>query len=237
MFEDSLVESSGRLAARHPWTTAISFVCQSIAISTLLLLSLLYTESLPTQRWINVLQAPPPAAAPVQTATPASARVNNNAAAITIPLEVPLHAAIVHDEAPAQSDIVGAGPEIPGAIRDGVPNSVLDVMKPAAPLPLKPAVQKVRVSSGVVQALLIQQVKPQYPTPARLARVEGPVVLQALIGKDGAVENLRVVSGHPLLVGAALDAVKQWRYKPYYLNAEPVEVETQIVVNFVLTQN
>jgi protein TonB len=62
-------------------------------------------------------------------------------------------------------------------------------------------------------------------------------VLQAVIGKDGTVQNLRVISGHPLLVGAAIDAVKQWHYKPYYLNAEPVEVETQIVVNFVLARN
>ena len=239
MFEDSLVESSGRLASRHPWTTAVSFICQSIAITALLLLSLLYTESLPTQRWINVLQAPlpPPAAAPVHTATANSARVNTDTSALTVPLEVPIHAAIVNDEGSVRSDSVAVGPIIPGAIPSGVSNTVLDAMKPAAPPPPEPAIQKVRVSSGAVQAMLLQQAKPQYPTPARLAHVEGSVVLQALIGKDGAVQNLRVSSGHPLLVGAAIDAVKQWRYRPYYLNGEPVEVETQIVVNFVLTQN
>lgn len=85
--------------------------------------------------------------------------------------------------------------------------------------------------------MLLHQVKPQYLAPAKLARIEGRVALQAVIGKDGTIENLHVISGHPLLVAAAIDAVKQWRYKPYFLNGEPVEVETQIVVNFVLTHD
>ena len=91
-----------------------------------------------------------------------------------------------------------------------------------------------RVSQGVSQGLLIHKVQPAYPPLARQARIQGTVVLQALIGKDGAIQNLHVVSGHPMLTGAALDAVKQWRYKPYFLNGEPVEVETTINVNFTL---
>ena len=89
--------------------------------------------------------------------------------------------------------------------------------------------QKVRVSSGVAQGLLIREVKPEYPSLARQARIQGSVILQALIGKDGSVQNLRVISGHPMLVQAAMEAVK-----PYYLNGEPVEVETQVNVNFTL---
>jgi periplasmic protein TonB len=240
MFEDSLIESSGRLAARHPWTTAVSFLCQSIAISALLLLSLLYTESLPSQHWINVLQAPPPppAAAPLRPVTSSAAmRISSSTDALTVPSEIPTHVAMIHDEAPATSDTVGVVGSIPNGVPNGISVSLLDAMKPTAPPPPRPALQKLRVSSGVAQGMLIQQVKPQYPAPARTARVEGRVLLQAVIGKDGSVQNLHVISGHPLLVGAAIDAVKQWRYKPYYLNAEPVEVETQIVVNFVLTQN
>ena len=84
------------------------------------------------------------------------------------------------------------------------------------------------------QGLLIHQVKPTYPPLAKQARIQGAVVLQAVIGKDGTIQNLRVVSGHPMLTPAAIDAVKQWRYKPYFLNGEPVEVETQITVNFTL---
>ncbi len=94
--------------------------------------------------------------------------------------------------------------------------------------------QRVRVSQGVSQGLLIHQVKPTYPPLARQARIQGTVVLQAVIGKDGNIQNLKVVSGHPMLAPAALEAVKQWKYKPYYLNGEPVEVDTTINVNFTL---
>ncbi len=82
---------------------------------------------------------------------------------------------------------------------------------------------------------LIYHVQPQYPTLARQARVQGTVVLRAVISRDGRIENLQVVSGHPLLVKSAEDAVSQWRYRPYYLNNEPVEVETQVTVNFTLS--
>jgi protein TonB len=81
---------------------------------------------------------------------------------------------------------------------------------------------------------LIYKPQPEYPPLARSARVEGQVVLAALISKDGTIENLRVLAGHPMLVRSALAAVTQWRYRPYILNNEPVEVETQITVNFSL---
>ncbi|MGH9578998.1 MAG: energy transducer TonB, partial [Terriglobales bacterium] len=96
------------------------------------------------------------------------------------------------------------------------------------------APSRVRVSQGVVQGNAISQPKPLYPQMARMARVQGSVVLQAVISKNGNIENLRVVSGHPMLTQSALDAVRQWRYRPYLLNGEPVEVETQITVNFNL---
>ena len=82
--------------------------------------------------------------------------------------------------------------------------------------------------------MLVHQVKPTYPPLARQARIQGMVVLQAAIGKDGNIQNLKVVSGHPMLAPAALEAVKQWKYKPYFLNGEPVEVDTTINVNFTL---
>jgi len=99
----------------------------------------------------------------------------------------------------------------------------------------KVAVQRVRVSQGVTQGMVIHKVQPTYPPLARTARVQGAVQLAAEIGKDGTVQNLHVLSGHPLLTQAALDAVKQWRYKPYILNGEPVIVDTQITVNFTLS--
>jgi periplasmic protein TonB len=80
--------------------------------------------------------------------------------------------------------------------------------------------------------MLIRKVIPEYPPIARNIRLEGAVVLQATISKSGAIENLRVVSGPPLLQQAAIDAVKQWQYRPYLLNGEPVEVETTVNVDF-----
>jgi len=84
---------------------------------------------------------------------------------------------------------------------------------------------------------LIHKVLPIYPSLARSARIQGQVVLQAVISKRGVIENLRVMSGHPMLAPAAIEAVRQWRYRPYVLNNEPVEVETQVTVNFSLPGN
>ena len=114
-----------------------------------------------------------------------------------------------------------------GVLGGIISNSPAVVPKAAAP-------QRVRVSQGVSQGLLVHQVKPNYPPLARQARIQGTVVLQALISKDGSIENLHLISGHPMLAPAAIDAVKQWKYKPYFLNGEPVEVETTINVNFTL---
>jgi periplasmic protein TonB len=89
-------------------------------------------------------------------------------------------------------------------------------------------------TSSMLQGSLIRRVDPAYPQLAKSARVQGPVVLAALISKAGTIEDLRVVSGHPMLVKAAIDAVSQWHYRPYILNGDAVEVDTQITVNFTL---
>jgi periplasmic protein TonB len=95
-----------------------------------------------------------------------------------------------------------------------------------------PTVQRVRVSAGVIKGLLIYRVEPAYPPLAQEARIQGVVVLTALIDKGGNIQSLQVVSGHPLLARAAIDAVKQWRYKPFLLNGQPLEVETTVTVTF-----
>ena len=95
--------------------------------------------------------------------------------------------------------------------------------------------QRVRVSGGVTKGMLIHREEPPYPTLARAARVHGEVVLSAIIDGNGTIQNLQLVSGHPMLVPAAIAAVRQWRYKPYLLNGQPVEVETTITVIFSLS--
>ena len=99
--------------------------------------------------------------------------------------------------------------------------------------PPTPSVHPPRISR-MMEGNLIYRIQPQYPPLARQARVQGIVVLHATISRDGKIENLQIISGHPLLVKSAMDAVLQWRYRPYYLNNEPVEVETQVTVNFTL---
>jgi protein TonB len=104
---------------------------------------------------------------------------------------------------------------------------------PVAPAPKIAPLRISHMSEGDV----IRRVQPAYPPLARSARIQGLVVLQAVISKQGTIEDLRVLAGHPMLVRAAIDAVSQWRYRPYILNNEPVEVETQITVNFSLSGN
>lgn len=103
-------------------------------------------------------------------------------------------------------------------------------------LPNTLTTKPLHVGAGMTQGLVIHKVQPVYPPGARRARVQGSVVLQAIISKEGTIENLRVLSGDSMLVDAAIEAVRQWRYRPYVVNGEPVKVDTQIVVNFTLSQ-
>ena len=105
--------------------------------------------------------------------------------------------------------------------------------RPVIP-PAPKSVEKVFRKSEILEGSLIRKVEPKYPPLAIAARIQGPVVLDAVISKAGTMENLRLVSGHPMLAGAAIDAVRQWRYRPYILNGDRIEVETEITVNFVL---
>lgn len=155
------------------------------------------------------------------------------------PTAIPKKIATIKEDAappPASGVAGGVVGGVAGGSMGGVLGGVLGSIVQSTPVavPKVAAPQKIRVSSGVAQGNLVRQIKPQYPPLARQARIQGTVVLQAIIGKDGSVQNLHVVSGDRMLVEAALEAVKQWRYKPYFLNGEPVEVDTQININFTL---
>ncbi|HKU20671.1 MAG TPA: TonB family protein [Terriglobales bacterium] len=135
----------------------------------------------------------------------------------------------------AKEEVQVKPPSLDAVANAGQPG--LGVMSPAAlnvPKLAAPVPQRIKVSQGVTQGLLVRQVKPQYPTMARETRVEGDVVLAAVIGKDGTVRDLKAVSGPAMLIASAIHAVRQWRYKPYLLNGEPVEVETEIKLQFRL---
>jgi TonB family protein len=103
--------------------------------------------------------------------------------------------------------------------------------------PQTPRPMRVRVSQGVMQGMVISKVPPIYPPDAKAARIQGSVVIAATIGKDGNIQSQQLISGHPMLAPAAMDAVKQWKYRPYLLNGQAVEVDTQMTVNFTLAPN
>jgi protein TonB len=243
MFGDSLLETSWAQRSRRGWTTLTSFGVQAIVLGLLLTLSVLKTVGLPTARSLPtpVAWGPPPAARPSMQRQHVTTIIQSNLAddVLIAPPSVPRHVAMLEEStAPPQVSFNSSGPEggIGTGARDGVWRSLSDSMSRAVAPPVlapPPTIRTVRRSS-MLEGNLIRRVQPVYPPLARAARIQGSVVLVAIISKVGTIENLRVASGHPMLVPAAIDAVSQWRYRPYILNDEAVEVETQITVNFML---
>jgi protein TonB len=139
---------------------------------------------------------------------------------------------IAEKEAPPTQSFGVAGMEGLGGSAGGVMGGIFSGQ--TAPKVQAPTPKKVNISGGVAQGMLLQKTVPLYPPIAKAARVSGTVVLQATISKAGTIENLRVISGPAMLQQSALDAVKSWRYRPYLLNNEPVEVETTVNVVFSL---
>ena len=125
-------------------------------------------------------------------------------------------------------------PPLPGAlaVASASDSNLSGLMSTTSPTLAKPSLATLRISQGVSQGLLIKRVQPKYPQAALAAHTQGAVQIDATINKEGNVTNLKVVRGDPALARAAMDAVRQWRYKPYYLDGDPVEIETQITVNF-----
>jgi protein TonB len=239
MFEDSLFDSGGALRKRKGWPKVIAFVIELCAVGLLVLLPFIYTQALP-KKLLTVVETPSPPAGRAPTHVAEQPRVTRptqvlNDGVLREPSSIPRSISKTQDE-PSDGP-PSVGDVVPGAIPgSGVPNAVITEIARSVPPPVvKPVTpQKLRVSSGVAAGMLVYQLKPTYPHLAMQARVQGTVVLQAVISKDGTVHDLHVISGHPLLVPAAMEAVKQWRYRPYMLNNEPVEVDTQINVNFTL---
>lgn len=241
MFADSLCDTTWAQTSRRGWTTLASFALQALAVGVLLLLPLLYTEGLPKLRLISSPIPVPAAAAPPAAVPPVdhSSRPQSNLmnGRVVAPPTIPRQIANIEDMgplAPITSNELGVmnstgDPRTAGVFRS-IGNSPISVVPP----PPKPAARPPRVSV-MMQGYLVHRVEPVYPSPAKAARIQGRVQLQAIISRDGRIENLRVLSGHPMLVQAALDAVRQWRYRPYILNGDAVEVETQVTVNFVLS--
>ena len=245
MFAESMLETSWAQRARRSWTTLTSFGLQALILGCLLLLPLWKTIGLPAARTVSTPISLGRVA--VETAHAPSPRTNGGPVTqatilpgkLMQPSRIPHVIKIGPDDSPSgpvggiNTGIEGVG--LSSGSTDGLLTSLIGT-RPILPTIPPPPARVIRISS-MLEGNLIRRVQPVYPPLARTAHVQGSVVVYALISKAGTMENVRAISGHPMLVPAAVDAVSQWRYLPYILNSEPIEVETQITVNFYLAGN
>jgi protein TonB len=249
-FSSVLLEVDGTEKRRRGWAAVSSVAFQCLMVGTLLIIPLMFTEALPKQQLLTFLVAPPPPPPPPPAAAvPAQVvrRIESDwmDGRLRTPGKIPQKVQMIREEETPPpmntgGGVVGGVPGgIPGGQLGGVIGGIISatsstVAIPKLAMPARP--ERIRISQGVTQGRLIQKIEPTYPPLARSARISGQVVLSAIISKAGQIEDLTLVSGHPMLVPAAIEAVRQWRYRPYLLNGGPVEVETTITVSFLLSQ-
>jgi protein TonB len=256
MFEQAFVEGVGR--TRRPWTVVVSFMGQVGVVGVAVVLPLVYTEVLPRTQLVSLFLAPslppgrraPQQEAVVRTGVKVPPR-QFDGRKLTEPEAVPLKVEQIIDveEPPlpyaaggSDTGVVGGiglpggtlSPAIQGALDAGAAARVAP--PPAASKPHEEKIVRLRVGGVVRPPVPLYEPRPEYPQIARQARVSGVVHLEALIGTDGTVRGLQLASGHPLLVQAAMEAVRRWRYTPTLLNGDPIEVVMLIDVSFTLSK-
>ncbi len=235
MFEQGLVEDR---SSRRGWSFAGSVAIQAAGLAAVLLVPLLNTYEIDLTAWARssfyLAVPPPPAPAPPAVQPAPQPAVTRYEADFRAPSVIPDEVAFLQDAGEPVSPIAAmpASPGVPGG--SGVPGTVgvLGMFGDGAGLPPPPPI---RVGGNIQNARVTHRVLPVYPLEAVEQFVSGTVRLQAIIATDGRVRDLELVSGHPMLVAAAMEAVAQWRYKPTKLNGRDVEVVTVIDVNFNLT--
>jgi protein TonB len=246
MFDQTFIE--GHHVTKTPATVAFSLVIQVSILCVLTLIPLLYTQGLPAAMLKNLLiaPAPPRAAVPKTPAVTTAPKPISRALQIDriyAPVAIPAKITVMDQTASAPDiGIAGTAWNTNTANSMGLPGGVSDLARGSPPPPditqpnKKPPSGPARLGGSVAEANLIHRVIPVYPPLAKSARIQGTVEFTALISKGGSIEHLRLVHGHPLLVRAAREAVEQWKYQPTLLNGVPVEVITDIIVNFTLNQ-
>jgi protein TonB len=240
MFEQTFVHGAGEV--RKPWTVAASFTGQLILVGIVMTVPLMQTARIAFTPPVILYMPPRPAPLPVKVVEVRSS-AQTVAAIVRAVFQPPRFTGPTRIPTKIETiDTYDPPPFLTGSSSNAVTgvtvlpfDTVLAPAKPAETAPAKPLPTSVRTSTGVQQALLVREVKPPYPPLARAARVSGTVRLAAVIARDGTIQHLQLISGPQLLIKAAFDAVQQWRYKPTMLSGEPVEVITEIDVNFTLS--
>lgn len=238
---DNTITSSWDERSRRSITTLTSLAIQALAVGVLLVLPLLRPTVLPLLRQVSApVSLGQPGEPPVTRPQLATGDTTSISPTIMLRPSSRLRLFAPGDASESAPVIPGCCGSIPGSPGPGAPGglpiSIADAPPPIMTIAPKPTPAPARISH-MSEGDLIHKVFPTYPPLARSARIQGEVVLQAVISKQGIIKDLRVVSVHPMLAPAAIDAVRRWRYRPYILNNEPVEVETQITVNFSLSAN
>lgn len=242
IFADSMLETSPAQRSRRSLSTLTSFAIEAVVVGLAILLSILKTVVMPVVQTVST----PIFAGRSRPVQVVSAEPHSSHARAPVVADVGIHfMQPPHGPIDMSPDTQTSSPEPPGLdggiygdrlAVENIPTSLLGGDRVVIPPAPKPVTKVVRTSS-MLEGSLLKRVQPVYPRLAHDARIQGTVVLAALISREGTIENLHLISGHPMLVQAAIDAVQQWRYRPYILNNEPIEVETQITVNFTLSGN
>lgn len=236
MFDEMIVSGqTGAMAHTHkPWSVGVSMILEAGVLAVLLLIPLIYTQTLPTSVTSTFMLAPPPPAPPPPPQQAVVKQVQQKTFAVNrmeAPTVIPKQIEIAKDEAPpsvATSDVAGVAGGT-GDVLGGIGTGTAPPPPPAAATPAR-----IKVGGAVQAASLLKQVTPSYPSIAKTAHVTGTVTLHAIISKDGSIEKLEYVSGPALLMSSAMSAVQEWKYKPTMLNGQAVEVDTTVQVIFSL---
>lgn len=245
MFDETLLESSPSrmsvLKSHHWLTSALAGGFEAAVIAAAVVIPLIYTEALPKMDGVTRSIPPPPAFGQSPAAKAIRRNVTRNR--VTAPVIIPRTIAPLRDENEPPQPEAPAQLGVPtGLANGGIPNGVAFSLFDGSASPLPPALparaatpKRIQVGGQVEAAKVIFSPPPEYPPLAKMARVEGVVRLEAVISKEGAIQDLKVIQGHALLVRSVLEAVSRWRYQPTLLNGDPVEVVTEIVVDFKLS--
>jgi periplasmic protein TonB len=238
MFEDSTFESAGRIHTRSRGWSLAALALNSAILAALVAIPLMFPEALPRHMITSLLSAPPPPPAAPRPVPQQPAQAFHGAREM-IGINLTVLPRIPTGIKPLNGPERSPGDQLLSMKGDdGVPGGVpFRQAEPAAPRVVKATPDRpTHISQGVAEGMLIQKIVPRYPPIAVASRTQGTVVLQAVISKSGTIDKLRVISGSAMLQQAALEAVSQWRYRPYLLNGQPVEVETTVNVVFSMGQ-
>lgn len=252
LFREALLEMSSTRPGRRTLDFIVSVILHAVVLTLIILVPLAYTESIDLRAFTRTFLVappppppppPPPAAAAVAKVAKAPRRVFTAGGKLIAPTAIPKEVAIIKEEALPPD--VGLGIGVEGGVPGGVPGGQLGGViggiigsSPRSQLPPPPPPPAprapVRVGGRVMAPKLLYGPQPEYPVLAKQAKIQGDVILDAVIDTQGNVVELSVISGHPLLVPAALAAVRQWKYQPTYLNDEPISVQLHVTVRFRL---